>query len=222
MGIAYNTSIVRDGLVLQYDANNIKSYVSNPLGSSIKDLSGRGKDGTFSAIKPTLVEGSPNYFSFTQTTDDRIRSPNSVDLSAKEVTVSCWVKVSAHVSFHNFVQNNWVNNGWLLYGSTGGFIFGIAQGGAQYNRGYATTTTEWSHLTGVYDGSFVRLYLNADEAASPIAISNATLDTGQILYIGDNSVTADHFISDVLVYNRALSASEVTTNFEATRGRFGV
>ena len=44
MGIAYNTSIVRDGLVLHLDAANRKSYPGT--GTVWTDLSGKGNHGT--------------------------------------------------------------------------------------------------------------------------------------------------------------------------------
>ena len=47
MGIAYNSSIVRDGLVLHLDAANPKSYPGS--GTVWKDLSGLGNDGTINS-----------------------------------------------------------------------------------------------------------------------------------------------------------------------------
>ena len=44
MGIAYNTSIVRDGLVLHLDAANKKSYPGS--GTVWSDLSGNDRNGT--------------------------------------------------------------------------------------------------------------------------------------------------------------------------------
>lgn len=43
MGIAYNTSIVRDGLLLHLDAANVKSYPGS--GTTWNDLSGKGSNG---------------------------------------------------------------------------------------------------------------------------------------------------------------------------------
>jgi hypothetical protein len=44
MGIFYNTSIARDGLVLHLDAANKKSYPGT--GTTWKDLNGNGNNGT--------------------------------------------------------------------------------------------------------------------------------------------------------------------------------
>ena len=51
MGVAYNPSIITDGLVLAVDAANTKSYPGS--GSIWKDLTGNGRDGTFA--------GSPTF-----------------------------------------------------------------------------------------------------------------------------------------------------------------
>jgi len=44
MGIAYNTNIVRDGLLLHLDAANVKSYLGSR--TTWNDLSDKGNNGT--------------------------------------------------------------------------------------------------------------------------------------------------------------------------------
>ena len=90
MGIRYNTSIVRGGLVLHLDAANKKSYPGS--GTVWKDLSGNGNDGT-------LVNGV-DYSSDNKGTmvfdgvDDRFQTSTQVDLSyTNKISVDLWCKV---------------------------------------------------------------------------------------------------------------------------------
>jgi hypothetical protein len=201
--------------------------ITNPWGLDIFDLSKENQHGFLNGgedQRPAFVEGTPNYFDFSETTDDRFRAPTTVPLSSKVITVSAWLKVETHQNFHNFVQHNWVNNGWLLYGRADGFLFGLGgnDGATQYNAASFFNSTDWTHVTGRYDGATVQTLINGVPTGNSVSIANTTLDTGSLIYIGDSFVTGKSLISDVLIYDRALSDAEVKQNFETTRGRFGV
>ena len=76
-------------------------------------------------------------------------------------------------------------------------------------------TQAWCHVAGVYDGNDMILYINGIEVARR-SIGAVTLDqSSQPLFIGQEGITgAGHrffngSVDDVLIYNRALSATEV-------------
>ena len=76
----------------------------------------------------------------------------------------------------------------------------------------------WVHLAGTYDGTTQRLYVNGTEVANraqsrPIEVS------GGVLRIGGNSILGEIFkgrIDEIRVYNRALSAAEITTDMNTS------
>ena len=76
----------------------------------------------------------------------------------------------------------------------------------------------WVHLAGTYDGTTQRLYVNGTEVANrpqsrPIEVS------GGVLRIGGNSILGELFkgrIDEIRVYNRALSAAEITTDMNTS------
>ena len=141
--------------------------------------------------------------------------------SASYVTISAWVKVGTHASFNRFVNNNWVGNGWLLYSNGTNWIFGVGQSGSQTNAsGAHSSSTAWTNLVGVYDGTNVRLYVNGTQVSSP-SLASATLTTSGNIRIGADA-QGTNYIDNVKMYNRALSAEEVVQNFNALRGRYGV
>ena len=70
----------------------------------------------------------------------------------------------------------------------------------------------WSHLAATYDGGNIRLYLNGTLVKTVAATGNMAASTGA-LRIGGNSIWGEYFaglIDEAHVYNRALSAAEVT------------
>ena len=76
----------------------------------------------------------------------------------------------------------------------------------------------WSHLAATYDGSNIRLYLNGTLVRTVAATGNMTASTGA-LRIGGNSIWGEYFaglIDEAHVYNRALSAAEVTTDMNVS------
>ena len=72
----------------------------------------------------------------------------------------------------------------------------------------------WVYLVGTFTGSIMHFYINAQEVSgSPIS---ATLSyTSPHFYIGSpNSPVTTNYIDDVRVYNRALSAAQVTAMYD--------
>jgi hypothetical protein len=85
-------------------------------------------------------------------------------------------------------------------------------------------TATWYRLTGVWDGSMLAIYVGPQLAANK-SISGAvpTSGAGQDFLIGDNAghlaqATTGAF-DDVRIYNRALSAMEVSDLYFATGGQ---
>jgi hypothetical protein len=157
-------------------------------------------------------------------TDDIITAP-VVGRSASAVTISAMVKVDTHGNWNTFVNNGWVANGWILYSSSTGWVFGVANASsAQFNASSLhNSSVDWTHLVGVYDGSFVRLYVNG-ELKSSTAFVTSTMRTIGNIHIGYGNVLGltEKRIDKVKLYNRALSATEIKQNFEATRSIYGI
>lgn len=83
------------------------------------------------------------------------------------------------------------------------------------NTGYVAPLNQWTHVAVTYDGGVVKTYINGTITHS-YSGSGAIGDVDNSLNdfrIGGRQVTSHHFqgrIDEVRVYNRALSASEVT------------
>jgi hypothetical protein len=76
----------------------------------------------------------------------------------------------------------------------------------------------WTHVAATYDGSQLRVYVNAVQVASVAATGNILASTGA-MRIGGNTIWANEWfhgiIDEVRIYNRALSPSELEADMAA-------
>ncbi len=234
--------MITDGLVLYFDAANVKSYPGS--GTNWVDLSP-------SAASATLTNGA----SFNGESNGVIRFDGTNDYiptnfygTYQRITLSAWVNnmskpsTAAHVIGKNYFYAT-TTNSWpcaLSVGETGGSI-AITNGSAYsitegVNGGTASgpfTASRWNHIAGMYDGATIKFYVNGLLTAtqSYSGIINYSGSVGLPWTIGrpagfNGGGTGFYYatgsIAIASIYNRALSDSEVLQNFEATRERFGV
>jgi Concanavalin A-like lectin/glucanases superfamily len=84
-----------------------------------------------------------------------------------------------------------------------------------------TPTATWTHLAVTYDSTTLRLYMNGALISSSPSAGAITNAANGALRIGGNSLWGEYFngtIDDVRVYNRALSAGELTTDMNVGVG----
>lgn len=218
MALTHSPTITKTGLIFHYDAANVKSYPGT--GTTITDMEA-GLTGSASSV--SFVDENQGFLRFSTSSGNQFDF-TSFPHPVYSITIEAAVRVAAHAGvgqFHNFVRNNWVNNGWILYSSSSNWVFGIGQNGTQYNSAVAhANSLEWVHLVGRYDGSQVRLFINSIPVNSIPNISNAALNTNTTLSLGANSRPASFDIALFRYYNRALTDNEIKQNFSAVRGRY--
>jgi hypothetical protein len=224
MATVYNPKAVIDGLVLALDAGNRKSYPGS--GTTWTDLSGRGNTGT-------LVNGvgylGNNLGSLVfDGTNDVVNSTTSIidRADGQEITVSCWIKPSRTSGQYSVFCTNRSNDNsiynWIFYQhiTDGAIAF---HGDAQNKSSYVPTTNVWINVTNTVTASGVStLYVNG---VSTYTVTGYTYGNGtpSRLGIGADPGGQEPFqgnISQVSIYNRALTASEVQRNFNALKSRF--
>ena len=91
-----------------------------------------------------------------------------------------------------------------------------------------SSSTGWFQVATVVSGASLKLYFNANLTASATipssrSTSQTTLEVGKNLS-APNSATADMYgeISIIRVYSSALSSTDITQNFNATKTQFGL
>lgn len=204
------TGIVENGLVgfWKFDEET---------GSAVADSSGEGNDGVFVST-PTWTATSSCKIGGCLSLDDgdRVDISSFMELPDTEITIMGWVKQDTLTNWRRLAGHEWVNDGWLLFSnSSGRLVFGVGQGGSQYNayKDGAISTGVWTFWAGTYDGSTVRVYVDGVEGGTK-NLSGATIDNDGVVQIGNGM---DGLIDELRIYNRALSVEEIQTIYDVTK-----
>jgi len=222
--------IVNSGLLLALDAGNVKSYPGT--GTTWSDMSGNLKTTTLTN-GPTYSSSFGGMISFDGVNDYSITS-NMTAPSGTNYTVSIWVRIDSSMSG--------VDGRFLWHGNYGVFIYKYSSNAVTIYIYNGTTAVQvvfgimnnsdmsygtWYNLTGTYDGSLIKTYVNGK-------FTNQSAQTGNIQSINnpnffglganglDTSTPTKCDISQVLIYTATLSSDEVQQNFNALRGRYGI
>jgi len=245
MGVAYNPSIITDGLLLAVDAANIKSYPGS--GSNWNDLSGNGRHGTF-AGSPTFSNQTnsfdgTNWTTFADDTelDFLNRLPMTYEVFCKPT--QAWPNNSWRGLIDRESNPGGGRDGYTMWlshnpsaGSTWYFRLERFTAGTQIGPYFGISTTDvlnkFHHIVGTYDGTLAKIYHNTVLKQTVTNTNNIT-NTSQTTSIGVRNGTyqqsgftnGNAFIGEIpiaRIYNKALSAAEVKQNFEASRSRVGL
>ena len=238
-------SIVTNGLVFCIDFKNTKSYPGS--GTAVTDLS-HGTDASLSG-NPTF--NSSGHLELDGVSDFVNGNANISNLGFsgdQPFSILCWAKpdVTQPVEGHSkvIVGFGTDNNSSPAGKRLALFILGAGQqSGNDHKLGIAwwdahtvlsnyVVSDTMTHMACTYAGggrttSNSAVYVNgASRTLSGGTSSNLNLDDMDWFYMGvDHSANSQEMKGDIAivqVYNRALSASEISQNFNAQRGRFGV
>jgi len=232
------TDIIKNGLAFNMDAANRASYIPNATTSfNTIDLS---KSGSF-VNDPTYISPptSASCWDF-DGTDDYINCGNITILSNATIfTYSGWYKQDTlDVISYMFGSYIDVSNRVFVYTWSNGLLnFQIEKSGTNYYSRFDyspfVTAGQWFHLAIVYDGSGaanadkVKIYIDgALMTLSFIGTFPSSTPSGtNIATIGkveDAAQTWNGSISNVQIYSRTLSSTEVLHNYNALKDRFNL
>ena len=223
MALSHAPQIVSDGLIIYLDANNTSSYAGT--GSTWYDLSGNSRHASlisspsyegFGRGKYLSFDGSTNYATIPYTITDNL------------ITVSFWYysKIfSANSSLDALISNftSGISGFDVRLNSSTPINLAIVIDGSQslVNIGTISNNT-WYHIAFTYDGATIKTYLDAVFKSSTNVIG--TRANGTQICIGtsayDTNRKATCGVPQVMIYNRALSDTEILQNYNATKGRY--
>lgn len=216
MAVEYGANIVTSGLVLNLDAGNVKSYPGS--GSVWYDLSATKYNATL-VSSPTY--NSAGYFVFTGAQYATVTNPLSSQSNTGQLwTVSAWLNID-DTTGQNLLNLNiglypsYGTNNSLLYLNSGANDY-YTYGGDIGNLGWKYVTFRFSNLNSGYR----TIYSNAVNISTsgPNATSTPSGNPGTLTIASNLRGN----LAKLEIYNRVLSDEEVTQNFNAGRGRFGV
>jgi hypothetical protein len=227
MSLSHSPLIVRDGLVLCLDAANPRSYPKS--GTTWSDLAG-ANDGTLTNMDASNFSSSNGGSLSFDGSNEYVNT--GINPSYSAVTISCWFQYSdTYTSIVIGRYNHWYNAG--VFRIPANAVIGV--GGQATGNGYdsmspdsslAFSAGQWVNTVFTYNGSIYRSYhqgLAGDTISRSHTFSSVS---SQNIWIGrrtSDASLANYYsgkISNVSIYNRALTAEEVQQNYRATKGRY--
>lgn len=221
-------TLVTDGLAFQVDAYGYTGD-GNTWVDTISGVVGTAQN------SPTYVADSPSYFDFSGASQcfNFTRYNSAVNLN-NNFTLETWVNVRGN--------NEW---GGIISLATGGYEnFGRGQGeqyslnttNGQYFRfdvntgsylnGIGYTLNNWTHIVATYQSGVVKTYKNGVLADTQTIASTANTITDAYLALGVNQYGGFEYLNGKIatarIYNKVLSSTEASQNFNATKERFGM
>jgi hypothetical protein len=230
-------NIITNGLVLQLDAANAKSYPGS--GTTWRDLSQNGNTGTLTttgSVLPQystanggslLFDGASNYVTLgnskfqyqdTFTVESFFNFP-SIPNNPGSACDARYPVIYNHDYGYNLMMTNSGSILWQIY-NTVSTNATVATSGSQVGQ--------WTHAVGYKSGTTMGFYVNGN------LVGTNTLTTNAVYYVnypfviggfglcGPNRFYATGNIASVKVYNRVLSPSEIAQNYNATKARFNL
>ena len=221
MAFNYSPKIVTDGLVLYLDAANTKSYPGS--GTTWTDVSRGGNNGTLTN-GPTFNSGNGGSIVFDGVNDFVSFST----ITNNTYTIDFWYKMGGNDGSYGYFASSG-DNGLAI--SEGGTLNGLIYGQFYYwngvvlnNLGIIPSTTNWNHICALINTSInnIQIYGNGNQSSTTTVTSMSTSITNIGRYITSNLNFLKGNLASYKVYNRALSATEILQNYNATRARFGI
>jgi hypothetical protein len=227
----------------------VTNFVAGTRGSTVAtgggwvDLSGRGNNGE---LVNGVRESSDNLGAlvFDGTNDYVEVDVSSFPSGASSFSVGSFIKWNGNGSATNDIIFSYgldgSNNAVILWINNSGYA--EFQFGSDTGKVTSTSTIStgiWYHILTTYDKSQTKIYINSElQGTTNYSSGNIVLNNnvngnkgaiGRFISPYSSQVTSpagygtfNGNIAQVQIYNRALTASEIQQNFNASRGRFGI
>ena len=229
MAFNYSPKIVTDGLVLALDAANVKSYPGS--GTTWNDLSRGGNNGIL-INGPTFNSGNGGSIVF-DGVNDYSQTENTINLVNKSFTIITWCNLLSSQQRYVFGGGEATLNRGLHFGyrSTNQLTLDFFQNSFSITK---TRNTNIEMLIGVYDydpsqslGSFSlgvngQILQSTSKSISPF-LGIITAEIGRVILSGQRTdFGSGGSVYQTLLYNRALTPTEIQQNYNATKTRYGL
>ena len=202
--------IVQNGLVLNLDAAIDASYSG---GTTWRDLEGN-TNGTLTA-GPVFKKNNGGSIAF-DGTDDRVSLGTAANVYRGLFTANFWVKFSSF----NTVLLGHVNT-YAAYIASSSLVYIRNSQGFQSTSSFSLSTDTWENITVTRNYTDVKFYQNGGVVGS-ITMGDASQYLSTLGAYSNGGFALSGEVSIFNLYSRALTATEVLQNYNATRHRFGV
>ena len=226
---------VSDGLLVNLDATDASSYPGT--GSTWTNLGTGGTNYNATLTNdPTFESGTTANLYFNKPTSGDLQQYGTININTGATTawsMEAIVKISNKGSwtttpFISIADGIGYNQRGAYIGVQGGTI-NFAPAGNNFQSNQFSNDT-WYVITVVYASNIASLYLNGVLKGITTNANNNNLmgaNTVNPLYLGNPPTNTSTTVQQIKIsrykfYNKALSASEISSNFSAQKSRFGL
>jgi hypothetical protein len=216
--------IVTTNLSMFLDAGNSSSYPGS--GTDWTDLSGNSRNGTLTG-GPTYTSADGGSIVF-DGTNDFVQCSGSITATA--ATFVTWIRRNGTQSDYDGIiySRGATATGIQFFGTTNriAYTWNNAVNTYTWNSGLTLPDLTWCMIAVSVTSSSATAYLcqssGITSATNTVSHTSTTLND---IKIGQDDLGGRFFtgnIATAMIYDRALSAAEITQNFNALRGRYGL
>lgn len=226
--ISKDAIVYDSSLLLNYDFKNKATYPGT--GTSTNNLSSTSYPGT---INGGAVFNSAGYFTFDGSNDYIINSSVSglptgntartIELWAYPISnTNCWVQLGTGGGGNQVYIFQSYQISSLIYLFTDGVN---SNNNLTISGSQVPTLNQWNHLVFQNNGQSWNYYKNGSSVASGTFPTTINTNGGKFIigWRDDSSAsTSNARYGEVRIYNKALTSTEISQNFNATRSKYGV
>ena len=213
--------VVQSGLVLNLDAGVSSSYGGS--GTTWTDLSGNGNTGT---LQNGVGYNGSNGGSLSFDGSNQYVETNYTPGNISSQTISCWIN-KTNLQYSYILAKSTLYYGFEIYPT----VIYVNINNEQYGQ-VSYNTNGWQNIVFTYDGNQtgnsnrLKIYFNGNiQTLTFTGTIPSSTNVSNVIQIGRrwwSTAFSQGNISQVSIYNRALSAAEIKQNFNALRGRYGL
>jgi hypothetical protein len=209
-------SIVESGLILNLDAGDSSSYPGS--GTTWFDLSGNGNNFT---LNGSLTYSSATGFTGFSQVNRWFRNSFPANLKTSQggngLTTCVWARCTGTGSWQKLIGNGDDQNYIDLYAFSGSGLYHQEDGSTLYYNDGINVGNDTLYMADSIWRMYCSTNMNSGTLTNPTdAFGIGSEGDAQFNYPWIGNIAA------VMIYNRVLSSTEMTQNFNAMRGRFGV
>ena len=217
--VAYYGGIVKDGLILDLDAAKKESYPGS--GTIWRDVSGFQNNG--SLINGPAFNSANGGSIVCDGVDDYIlqTSPTLTTFSLEIIYSPLVFDTNSGINRYNYIIGSFGSNMFMRYtNSAGNSILLANHGGSDINIGSLNHQTGRVYIAVItFDDSNKNTNVYFNSVLTRTATYGATLRYQGSIQLG---ATFNSIFYSYKVYNRVLSSVEITQNYNALKGRYGL
>jgi hypothetical protein len=234
MSISTVTSIVTTGLILNYDISNASSYPGS--GTTVTDLTGSSNATLYNS--PTYTATGGGYLTFNGSnqylgTNTALGSKLNPANTSNVISIFVWAYPMDNGVIVQEIGQIQPNAGWhdsQIEMVAGTLKFSVWTGNVQnLSSTISTPLNNWYYMGFTYNGTNLVGYVNGASAVTSGAITRQTpganlfyaVAAADSTNLGDGTAANMRF-GGMQIYNTALTAANVLTNYNAEKSRFGL